>query len=384
MIGLAELLHHLNDLAWSLFLLAATGSVMLFLNRRKKDARLLQSLKANSKKQITLQSTPLVSILVAAWNEATMLETHIQCMLALSYPYIEYILCAGGVDGSYDIACRYAEAGVMVLEQLPGEGKQKALKRCLEQSSGEIIFLTDADCRLESMDFIGTLEKIINSNRVAATGSYMPLKSQLSSPLVVYQWSLQFYNRLNMETYCQGLLGANCAILRSALEASGGFSQPVASGTDYYLARQLLRAGNKIYAVPNSVVETAFQTKAGSYIQQQARWLRNLVLHSWATGDRVTFRSALFTCALGIAFLALPLFGILAGNFFWSIWLGMFFYSWLMRIHYLSLLFQFYQLPVFPGAPLCWLKLPLFMIVDWLAITRGLLESILPGWKFSW
>ena len=86
-----------------------------------------------------------------------------------------------------------------------------------------------------------------------------------------------------------------CSSFRAPLVRRLESLQPVASGTDYYLARQLLRAGNKISAVPNSVVETAFQSETGDYVHQQARWLRNLVLHSWATGDRVTFLSALFT-----------------------------------------------------------------------------------------
>src|SRR5687768_5466499 len=88
----------------------------------------------------------VVSILVAAWNEAEHIDDLIASCLRWAYPRKELVLCAGGADDTLRRARRWEGAGVRVLEQLPGEGKQGALERCLREATGEIIVLTDADC----------------------------------------------------------------------------------------------------------------------------------------------------------------------------------------------------------------------------------------------
>lgn len=109
-----------------------------------------------------LQATPKVSLLVPAWNEAHNLPDHIQSFLELTYPNKELILCAGGTDQSYAVARRCEGNTIHVLEQMAGEGKQQALRRCLEIATGEIIFLTDADCILTNAVFTWTLARSRN------------------------------------------------------------------------------------------------------------------------------------------------------------------------------------------------------------------------------
>jgi cellulose synthase/poly-beta-1,6-N-acetylglucosamine synthase-like glycosyltransferase len=92
------------------------------------------------------EHTPRVSFLVPAWNEAQHIQACLGSILALRYPEKELVVCAGGEDGSYTLAKRFEGPEVIVLKQQPGEGKQCALRRCFANSTGEIIFLTDADC----------------------------------------------------------------------------------------------------------------------------------------------------------------------------------------------------------------------------------------------
>ena len=79
---------------------------------------------------------PKVSVLVAAWNESAHIERHIESFQALRYPHKELVLCAGGTDGTYDMAKKYASEVVKVLEQHPGEGKQRALRKAFPQTDG--------------------------------------------------------------------------------------------------------------------------------------------------------------------------------------------------------------------------------------------------------
>src|SRR5579859_460989 len=112
----------------------------------RRDRRTAERLRDEYARPPILTRLPRISVLVAAWNEAAMIEAHLHSFQALSYPDIELILCAGGSDDTLRRARQAAGRAVHILEQQAGEGKQQALARCAALASGEIIYLTDADC----------------------------------------------------------------------------------------------------------------------------------------------------------------------------------------------------------------------------------------------
>src|SRR5262249_44241137 len=184
-----------------------------------------------------------VSVLVAAWNEATNIDRHIQSFLELRYPNKELILCAGGGDSTYQQASRWSNAQVAVLKQQPGEGKQRSLRRCLKRAGGEVIFLTDADCMLSDEAFERTLHPVVCGVEQACSGTHRPFPEQIVKPFVTIQAASQIYSAMHGPAYSAGLSGANCAIERSLLERSGGLNVSATTGTDYVLAKMLTRAG---------------------------------------------------------------------------------------------------------------------------------------------
>jgi len=130
---------------------------------------------------------PKVSVLVAAWNEASEIGKLIESFQSLRYPARELILCAGGQDGTYEKALSLVAPNVIVLEQMPGEGKQRALRRCLRQSDGVVIFLTDADCRLDDACFEATLYPVACGGEQASSGFHRPYPEQITKPFVRYR-----------------------------------------------------------------------------------------------------------------------------------------------------------------------------------------------------
>src|SRR5690606_13618117 len=56
------------------------------------------------------RALPSVSVLLPAWNEASTLGRCLDSLLAIPWPDLEIILCAGGNDGTVEIAKRYAAA----------------------------------------------------------------------------------------------------------------------------------------------------------------------------------------------------------------------------------------------------------------------------------
>lgn len=227
---------------------------------------------------------PLVSALVAAWDEAELIERHIASFKALRYPRKELVLCAGGDDGTYELAARHAGPGVKVLRQDRDEGKQRALRRCLGQAGGEIIYLTDADCVLSDESFERALEPVIRGEAEVATGTSEPLAQQQGRALVQYQWFIDREWSARRPETADGVLGRNCVLTRRAVEAVGAFSAPAPTGTDYLLSRQLRAAGFAIRAVAASRVATMYPETAADYLRMWRRWNKNLLVHGLRFG----------------------------------------------------------------------------------------------------
>jgi cellulose synthase/poly-beta-1,6-N-acetylglucosamine synthase-like glycosyltransferase len=249
---------------------------------------------------------PKVSVLVAAWNEAEIIQEHIASFLKLRYFPKELVLCAGGDDGTFGLAYQYTGEQVTVIKQNLGEGKQKALRKTLALADGEIILLTDADCLFADESFEKVLAPVVNEDEVVATGTIQPLSQQRSSPFVLHHWFNEIWaivHTSQRRRYVTGVMGANTAIRRDALEKVGGFEMPVPSGTDYHLAKVLLERGYRIRYVPESAVYTLYADSLASYCHQQSRWLRNVVMHGLRFGAYDEVVQGLLPSLLGMVML---------------------------------------------------------------------------------
>ena len=332
---------------------------------------------------------PLVSVLVAAWNEIEHIDQHIQSFLALRYPNKELILCAGGADGTYQQAKRYVGPQVRVFEQQAGEGKQRALHRCLPHTRGALIFLTDADCVLDNESFERTLYPVAAGIEHVCTGSSRPDSTQLSNPFVVAQVASQLYSDLHRSTYAAGLLGRNCAVNRSLLEQSKGLAAPAPTGTDYVLAKMLVRAGARIRQVPESRIVTDYPTTTQAYVRQQRRWIRNVGLHGVRFGAYSEVRASLQSSLIGLMMLLLPwgwLIGLKAALLLWVLllWHGV-----LSRVRYLYLC---YNCLVPDTAAMFRITIqikqlmlqPVMLFLDFFAWTQPLRDYVLPKRQKEW
>jgi len=317
---------------------------------------------------------PLVSVLVAAWNEAEMIEQHIESFLSMRYPNKELILCAGGDDGTYEIARRHTGEGMVVLEQQASEGKQAALRRCLAEAGGELIFLTDADCQLNDEAFTRTQAPLVLEREAAATGRSRPLAEQLAEPFTVYQWCTDIYVAAQYGDYVPGILGRNCAVTRQALEQIDGFKVNVRTGTDYHMAKSLLRQGYRIRHVGDSTIESRYPATVRSYWRRQSRWVRNLMIHGPASGAHDEVVMALRTSLVGLAMLLSPLAALLVGPVVLASWGVLFFQAFLAKMRYAGFARLLLRAPV-TVRQLVWT--PAYLLADFVAWSRPLVDLIL-------
>ena len=95
---------------------------------------------------------PSVSLLIAAHNEAAVIEGRIQNALALHYPpgKLEIVIASdGSTDGTNEIVGRYADRGVRLLAFPENRGKAATLDAAVPQLTGDVIVLSDANTLMD-------------------------------------------------------------------------------------------------------------------------------------------------------------------------------------------------------------------------------------------
>ena len=324
---------------------------------------------------------PKVTVLVAAWNESSNIEAHIQSFKQLRYPKKEMVLCVGGEDGSYDQAAQYASDDIRVLLQHFGEGKQKALHRSFNETTGDIIFLTDADCFLKDDAFEQTIYSIVMGQDTVCTGSSRPAFAQMAHPFIFSQATTQLYSAMHTAEYGAGLLGRNCALTRDVLINSDGLAAHAPTGTDYVLAKMIDRAGYAIRQQPHSQVVTAYPLTVGGYLRQQRRWLRNVALYGRFYHATNEMRASLITSLTGLVMLVLPLLALFVSPLLFVVWGLLLWQALLSRLRYLAFGSRVWKRPL-RSADILW-QIPL-LFIDFFAWVQPLGDYLRPARRQDW
>ena len=95
---------------------------------------------------------PLVTLLVAAYNEEAEIARKLENSLALDYPADKLqilIVADGSSDNTPQIVREYADRGVELLYSPPRRGKMAAINRAIHEARGEIVLFSDANNRYD-------------------------------------------------------------------------------------------------------------------------------------------------------------------------------------------------------------------------------------------
>lgn len=359
---LADVIAWLHLQAGWFFLLGLAALTVVHWRLFQHDSALLdRAMLQRSPPMPTLRATPKVSLLVPAWNEADFIQRHIDSFKALRYPNKQLILCVGGTDNTYEIACRNQRDDIIVLEQQAGEGKQRALRRCLTHADGEIIYLTDSDCLLSDQTFETLIAPLIDGSETTTTGSSRPIVEQRRNPFIAQMWFREVYILCLWGDYTDGILGRNAALTRDVVRESGDFEAEVRTGTDFHLAKTLLRLGQRIRFVRESSIETVYTDTFDAYRRQQTRWLKNLVVHGRSFGVRQEILRGLMPTLIGIAMLvALPI-GLFFSPLVLAGWLLVMLHMLLRRVSYVHIGSRLTGTPLSPAVLF---GIPVFATID--------------------
>ena len=326
---------------------------------------------------------PLVSVLVAAWNEAENIEGMVQSFLALRYPNKELILCAGGRDNTYELAKRFVPQ-ITLLAQQPGEGKHGALRRCLPESKGTVIFLTDGDCILNSESVERLIYPVISGQETIATGLFRPLSRQLGHPFVCYQWVDYIHKNFTPSQYAPTIVGCNCALLRSVFETFWAVPKDKKSliVEDLYLAYSLADTDHRILRVMDSIVETQFPDSFTSYLRQKTRWRRGALMLNYQLGRKWGVGNKMLEAVIGLLALIPIIPFLLLGRFGMVCWL----LGWLSEgiLPKLYPMMWLNQMEGEPTSPIISWDLLKLLVADEVVAILIFVEIWVPKWRTRW
>ncbi|MGI9104795.1 MAG: glycosyltransferase, partial [Pyrinomonadaceae bacterium] len=197
---------------------------------------------------------PLVSIIVAARNEEASLPNLLRDLEQQTYPYYEAIIVDDrSIDTTSRIVNNFAAHSphIKLLQQrVVPEGrspKKSALQAGIDVSRGELLLLTDADCRVQPT-WVETIVRYFEPDVAMALGS-SELKVDEESSLFERVQTFEFLTLVGLMAasanlkFPFGASGHNIAFRRRTFDAVGGYTSVMhrIAGDDM-LMLQLVRA----------------------------------------------------------------------------------------------------------------------------------------------
>ncbi len=200
---------------------------------------------------------PHVSVLVAAYNEAAVIEDKIRNLLALDYPAgrLELVIASdGSTDGTNERAGAFAREGrVRLIDYERNRGKITVLNETVPRLRGEIIVFSDAASMLAA-DSVRRLVAHFADPRVGAvSGLYRVLKTE-EAGLGVQEglyWKYETWLK-TQESALGAVLGAHGSMyaIRAKLYP---FPENHVINDDYVIPLRILQRGYRVVYEPRAV-----------------------------------------------------------------------------------------------------------------------------------
>jgi cellulose synthase/poly-beta-1,6-N-acetylglucosamine synthase-like glycosyltransferase len=213
---------------------------------------------------------PTVSLLVAAYNEADVIEAKIRNALALRYPPEKLeiaIACDGPKDGTTAIAEGVAAAAgggrVRVFAYPVNRGKLHVLNDTVPHLSGEIVALSDAASMLNEDAISRLVENFADPSVGAVSGVYRVVsgdQTALGNQEDLY-WRYETFLK-HAEGDVSSILGCHGALYALRRELYP-FPKPTTINDDYVIPMRIVQRGFRVVYDPRAVATEEAHEMAG-------------------------------------------------------------------------------------------------------------------------
>ena len=195
-----------------------------------------------------------ITIVMPVFNERATLRHALERLLAVEMPLETEVLVVddGSTDGCLDtIEDFVADGAVRLVRQTPNQGKGAALRRGIDEASGDLLTVLDADLEYDPADFPALLEPIlVEGARIVYGKRSYGGHAAYSFWYVIGNKALAFWASFLYDAWLSDietcLKVAPTALWRTVSLRSSGF------GIEAEVTGKFLRAGERIFEVPIS------------------------------------------------------------------------------------------------------------------------------------
>ena len=268
-----QLLRYLLYLAVFLVLSVGLVNICLAIVRRIRRRRLVRSYAPNF-------DAPLVSVVIAAFNEEKVIERTLDTVRRTTYPYLDIVVVDdGSTDRTAEIVDRIRETDDRVrLVRQANTGKAVALNNGFEAAAGEIVVTGDADTIFMPDAITNLVRHFVRpgAERLAAVAGVIKV-GNVRNLLTRWQ-ALEYLTQVGVERAAHAAMGAimtvpgACAAWRrSAVLAVGGFSHATLA-EDCDLALTLQQHGYLVTQDDEAIAYTEVPETMAALLRQRLRW----------------------------------------------------------------------------------------------------------------
>ena len=227
---------------------------------------------------------PKVSVVIAAHNEADVIEDKIESVLGLDYPpeRLEVVIASDGSDdGTDEIARRSGNERVRLLA-LGRVGKAAALNAAVDAADGDVLVFTDANSILSKQAVRELVEPLADPAIGGVAGNQVYFKPTSGDSSVVGEQ--QYWNFDRMLKQSQSAAGSVTGATGALYSIRRTLFRPVRADVndDLLTSLRVIEQGYRLVFAPDAVayehvVETASQTFSRR-VRVMARGLRCVVV----------------------------------------------------------------------------------------------------------
>ncbi|MET0286636.1 MAG: glycosyltransferase [Polyangiales bacterium] len=228
-------------------------------------------------KQLPPGFTPLVTVLVPAYNEGMVIERTISSILGAGYQNVEVLVVDdGSTDDTAEVTQRYADKDARVrLLTKPNGGKAHAANHGLQHATADYVIAVDADTLVTPGSIERLVAHFVDPEVTAVCGNVEV--GNVNSWLTRFQ-AIEYVTSQNFDRRAFALLncvsvvpGALGAWRREKVLAVGGYSSDTLT-EDADLTLTVLQAGGRIVYEPRAIGRTEAPEKVEDLLKQRFRW----------------------------------------------------------------------------------------------------------------
>lgn len=264
----------------AIVLATAYGAAFLVAARRA-DAQAARLPRVN-------RTPPRVSVLVAARNEAATLDACLAALRRQTYPADRYEIIVAddhSEDETAEIAAREAHRCIHLSDR---EGKAAALHAAYSVANGDVLVVTDADCR-PPPDWVRSLVAQFDDPEIGVVCGVTSVRHHdLLGRVQALDWALLMTTAAGLSALGVPLtaMGNNMAFRRAAYEEIGGYPAiPVSVTEDFALFRAVKeRTGWQVRLILDRALENRTEPldSLRRIVAQRRRWARGGLRAGWA------------------------------------------------------------------------------------------------------